>query len=107
MNTSVNIISKNNRNNLNNILRKTATHGSNSLRLSCEELQYFPLCQKFLAMQYLFNPSHIEEMPSLIRQMLEEEKLRNKLRRKESERAKLFTSEKMTNKISIFMSQLY
>lgn len=47
MNTSVNIISKNNRNNVNNILRKTSTPGSNSLRMSCEELQYFLYAEVF------------------------------------------------------------
>jgi glycosyltransferase involved in cell wall biosynthesis len=50
-------------------------------------------------MQHFFNPYHVEEISLVIRQMLEDENLRNKLRRKGPERAKLFTSKKMTNKI--------
>jgi glycosyltransferase involved in cell wall biosynthesis len=43
-----------------------------------------------------FNPNDIEEMSLVIRQMLEDEKLRNNFRQKGLERAKLFTPEKMT-----------
>jgi len=52
-----------------------------------------------------FNPNDIKEMSQAIRQMLEDEKLRNNLRQKGLERAKLFTPEKMTQIIiSLFES---
>ena len=46
-----------------------------------------------------FNPYHVKEMSSAIRQMLEDENLRNKFRQKGLERAKFFTFEKMANRI--------
>jgi len=46
-----------------------------------------------------FNPYNVEEMSFAIRQMLEDENLRNRFRQKGLERAKLFTFEKMTNRI--------
>ena len=54
-----------------------------------------------------FNPYNAEEMSFAIRQMLEDESLRDKFRQKGLERAKLFTFEKMTNRIlNIFESVL-
>jgi len=54
-----------------------------------------------------FNPYGVEEMSLAIRQMLEDENLRNRFRQKGWERAKLFTTEKMTNKLlDIFASIL-
>jgi len=54
-----------------------------------------------------FNPYHIEEMSLAIRQMLEDENLRNRFRQKGLERAKLFTFEEMTNRIlDVFESVL-
>ncbi|KPJ69456.1 hypothetical protein AMJ44_03820 [candidate division WOR-1 bacterium DG_54_3] len=46
-----------------------------------------------------FNPYDIEEMSLAIRKMLEDEDLRKKYRQKGLARVKLFTPEKMTNKI--------
>jgi glycosyltransferase involved in cell wall biosynthesis len=46
-----------------------------------------------------FDPCQTEEISSAIRQMLEDEDLRNRLRQKGLERARLFTPEKMTDKI--------
>jgi glycosyltransferase involved in cell wall biosynthesis len=54
-----------------------------------------------------FNPHHVEEMSLAMRQMLEDENLRNRFRQKGLERAKLFTYEKMTNRIlDVFESVL-
>lgn len=46
-----------------------------------------------------FNPYHVEEMSLAIRQMLEDENLRNKFRQKGLERARLFTLEKTAKRI--------
>jgi len=46
-----------------------------------------------------FNPYRTEEMTLAIRQMLEDENLRNTLRQKGLSRAKFFSIEKMTNKM--------
>ena len=46
-----------------------------------------------------FNPYDVEEVSSAMRKMLEDENLRNTFRQKGLERAKLFTPEKMTEKI--------
>jgi hypothetical protein len=46
-----------------------------------------------------FNPYHVEEMSLAIKQMLEDDNLRNKFRQKGLERAKFFTFEKMANRI--------
>ncbi len=46
-----------------------------------------------------FNPYHVEEMSQAIRRMLEDENLRNGFRQKGFERAKLFTTEKMTTRV--------
>jgi glycosyltransferase involved in cell wall biosynthesis len=46
-----------------------------------------------------FNPYNVEEMSLVIRQMLEDENLRSRFRQKGLERVKLFTSDKMTNRI--------
>lgn len=55
-----------------------------------------------------FNPYHIEEMSLAIRQMLEDENLRNRFRQRGLERAKLFTFEKMTNNIlDVFESAFF
>lgn len=54
-----------------------------------------------------FNPYHVEEMSLAIEKMLEYKNLRNKFRQKGLERAKLFTSEKMTRRIlDVFESVL-
>ena len=54
-----------------------------------------------------FDPYDVEEMSFAIRQMLEDESLRDKFRQKGLERAKLFTFEKMTNRIlNVFESIL-
>ncbi len=54
-----------------------------------------------------FNPYHVEEMSLVIRQMLEDENMRNKFRLKGLERAKFFTFEKMASRIlDIFESVL-
>lgn len=55
-----------------------------------------------------FNPNDIEEMSSAIRRMLEDEHLRNSFRQKGRERAKLFTSEKMAERmLAIFDSVIH
>lgn len=46
-----------------------------------------------------FDPGQIEEISCAIRRMLEDEDLRNRLRQKGLERARLFTPEKMTDRI--------
>jgi len=46
-----------------------------------------------------FNPYDVEEMSLVLRQMLEDENLRSRFRQKGLERARLFTFEKMTNRI--------
>jgi len=52
-----------------------------------------------------FNPNHIGEMSLAIRKILEDEHLRNSFRQKGHERAKLFTSEKMAERmLAIFES---
>jgi len=54
-----------------------------------------------------FNPYHVEEMSLAIGQMLKDENLRKMYRQKGLDRAKLFTSERMTNKIlNVFKSVL-
>lgn len=52
-----------------------------------------------------FDPCQIEEISSAIRRMIEDEDLRNRLRQKGLERARLFTPEKMTGELlSVFES---
>jgi glycosyltransferase involved in cell wall biosynthesis len=52
-----------------------------------------------------FDPCRIEEISSAIRRMIEDEDLRNRLRQKGLERARLFTPEKMTGELlSVFES---
>jgi glycosyltransferase involved in cell wall biosynthesis len=54
----------------------------------------------------LFNPYDIEEVSSAMRKMLEDENLRNMFRQKGLERAKIFTSERMTEKIISFLESI-
>jgi len=46
-----------------------------------------------------FNPNNVEEISQAIRHMLEDENLRNRFRQKGLDRAKLFTTEKMTSRM--------
>lgn len=56
---------------------------------------------------FFFNPYHVEEMSLAIGLMLKDENLRKKYRQKGLDRVKLFTSERMTNKIlNVFKSVL-